>query len=129
VSHHHAAAEQLGELLEHLARGRRGVDHGLGDAGEALDAARERAFRPDQRVECVVQLASTDEHRPDLGQLAEVGGKPVRLGVDGEKLGARHGLVEQIHERPMQARGPDGSADELQHPRDADCVGRSARVR
>ena len=89
--------------------GGRGVDHRLRDAGEALDAARQRAFRPHQRVECVVQLAAAHQHGADLGQLAEVAGEPVGLGVDGEELGAGHGLVEQIHERPMQPSGSDGS--------------------
>jgi hypothetical protein len=55
-----------------------------------------------------VQLASTDQHGADLGQLAEVARHAVRLGVDGEELGLRNWLVQQIHERPMQPRGPDG---------------------
>ena len=94
VGHEHAALEQAGQLREHLVRRGRGVDHGLRDAGEPLDAARQRAFRPHQRVECVVQLTAAHEHGAHLGQLAEVAGEPVGLGVDGEKLGARERLVE-----------------------------------
>ena len=100
--------EQLGQLLEHLARGGRGVDHGLRDAGEALDPARQRPFRPHQRVECVVKLAAAHEYGPHLGQFAEVAGEPVGFGVDGQELGARDWLVEQIHERPMQLLASDG---------------------
>ena len=78
----------------------------------------QRPFRPHQRVECVVQLASADQHGADLGELAEVAGQPVGLGVDGEELGLGHWLVEQIHERPMQPRGPDGLAGERHVPPD-----------
>jgi hypothetical protein len=94
VGDHHAPLQQFAQLLEHLARRRRGVHHRLRDAGEALDPARERPFRPHHRVECLVQLASTHQHGADLGQLAEVAGQAVGLGVDGEELGPGDGLVE-----------------------------------
>ena len=103
-----APGEQLGELLEHLLGRRRGVHHRLRDAGEALDPTRQRPFRPDDRVECLVQLAAADQHGAHLGELAEVAREAVGLGVDGEELGPGHGLVEQMHERPMELPGSDG---------------------
>ena len=108
MGYEHASGQQITELLEHLAGRRCGLQHGLGDAREALDAARERAFRPHQRVECVVQLPAAHEHGPHLGQLAEVAGEPVGLRVDREEFGARDWLGEQMHERPMQLLRSDG---------------------
>jgi hypothetical protein len=90
----HPSGQQAAELLEDLARRRSRVDHGLRDAGEALDPARERTFRPDDRVECLVQLPAAHEHRSHLGQLAEVAGEPVGLRIDRKELGVGDGLVE-----------------------------------
>ena len=105
----HTPPEQLGQLRQDLLGRRRGVDHPLRDPREALNAPRERPFRPDKRVECVVELASTHEHRADLGQLAEVAREPVRLGVDGEELRTRQRLVAQSrHEPVMEPPRPDG---------------------
>ena len=50
-------------LRQHLLGRRRGVDHRLRDAREALDPAPERVRDADQRVPLVVQLAPADEHR------------------------------------------------------------------
>ena len=88
VSNQHPALEQVGDLGQHLLRRGRAVHHPLGDAGEALDAARQRPFRPDQGVECLVQLASTHEHGAHLGHLAEVAAEPVGLGVRTNSAGA-----------------------------------------
>ena len=70
VGHQHAPAQQLRHLRQHVLGRRRGVDHRLRDAREALDPAPERVGHADQRVPLVVQLSPADEHRPDLGQLA-----------------------------------------------------------
>ena len=102
------ALEQLPHVLEDLQGRRSGVDHRLRDAGEALDPAHQGPFRPHQRVECVVKLPAAHEHRAHLGQLAEVAGEPVGLGVDRKEFGAHDWLVEQIHERPMQLLASDG---------------------
>ncbi len=58
-----------------------------------------------------MQLPAAHQHGANLGELAEIPGKAVGLGVDGEELGAGHGLVEQIHERPMQLPASDGLQD------------------
>ena len=79
-------------------RGRRLVDHRLGDPGEALDPARERRADRQQRLPAVVQLAPADEHRAHLGHLARVAAEPVRLGVDDEELRGVQGPGE-IHLR------------------------------
>ena len=47
---------------QHLLGRRRAVHHRLRDAGEALDAARERPLGAHERVEGLVQLAAADEH-------------------------------------------------------------------
>jgi hypothetical protein len=49
-----------------------------------------------------VQLAAADEHRADLGQLAQVAAEPVGLDVDDQVLGA-----SQVHRRIPRA-GADG---------------------
>ncbi len=109
VGDQHAALQQRLELGEHLLGRRRAVDHVLADAGEALDPASQRPLDAHERVEALVQLAAADEHRADLGQLAELAGEPVRLGVDGDELGGGQRVVEQIHGTAMQARGSDGT--------------------
>jgi hypothetical protein len=108
MGHQYPSGQHVAHLLEDLTRLRCRLEHRLGDSREALDPAREGAFRPHQRVECVVQLPAAHEHGPHLGQLAEVAGEPVRLGVDREELGLGDWSGEQIHERPMQSLGPDG---------------------
>jgi len=50
-----------------------------------------------------VQLAAADEHRADLGQLAERAGAAVRLDVDREVLGFRRGCGKQIQGRALYA--------------------------
>ena len=79
------APRQLGQDLLEVGGG---VDHRLGDAGEALDAAPQRGAAAHDRAPALVQLAAADEHGADLGHLAGVAAQPVGLGVDDEKLGA-----------------------------------------
>jgi hypothetical protein len=99
VGHHHPALEHPRQLTEHVRRGGRGVDHLLGDAREALDAAREGAFHTYERLPGVVGLAASHEHGADLGQLAEIAATAVGLRVHGQQLRARKGEVAQIHGR------------------------------
>ena len=81
------------------AGGRRRVHHLLGDAGQPLDAPRQRPLHGHQRLEAVVQLAAAHQHRADLGQLAQVAAAAVGLGVHGQVLGVRAGLIQQVHGR------------------------------
>ena len=116
VRDQHAALEQVGELAQNLLRRRRAVDHPLGDPGEALDPARERALHLHERVEGLMQLPAAHEDGTDLGHLAEVAAVPVGLGVERHELGGREGLVELGHERVIESRRPDGWG-EVVHPR------------
>jgi hypothetical protein len=52
-----------------------------------------------------VQLATADQHRADLGQLAALAGQPVGLRVDGEELGGGEGELE--HGPPSIRPEPD----------------------
>ena len=108
VRDEHPPAHLRRQLGQHALGRRRGVDHRLRDAGEALDAARERLRDADERAPAVVQLAAADQHRADLGQLAEVLAEPVGLGVDGEELRGEQGLCgEVVHEPPFLRLAPD----------------------
>jgi hypothetical protein len=64
VADEDAAAQLLGEVGQDELGRRRLVDHRLRDAGEALDAARQRRADADERLPAVVQLAAADEHAP-----------------------------------------------------------------
>ena len=108
VGDHHPPLEQVGQLAEHLVRRRRSVHHALCNAGEALDAARERPLDPDERVVGLVQLPAAHEHRPDLGHLAEVAAVAVRLGVERHELGGGEGCGESGHGPAIEPRRPDG---------------------
>jgi hypothetical protein len=106
VADEDAAAQLLGEVGQDELGRRRLVDHRLRDAGEALDAARQRRADADERLPAVVQLAAADEHGADLGQLARVAGLPVRLRVDDEELRVCERCVQQIHaDRALYAPG------------------------
>jgi hypothetical protein len=83
----HAPLHHARELGQRVVRARRLVDHRLRDPGEALDPARERRRRCDERLPAVVQLAAPHEHRADLGQLAALAAQAVGLRVDDEELG------------------------------------------
>src|SRR5438067_620727 len=87
VCHQHAPFEQLRDPRQHLFGFRRGGDHALRDAGEALDAARERRPRANERRPALVQLTAADQDGADLGQLAGRSRAAVRLDVDCEVLG------------------------------------------
>ena len=58
--------------------------------------ARERRGDADERRPAVVQLAAADQHRADLRQLAALAREAVRLRVDGEELGGRERLLEEV---------------------------------
>ena len=106
VGHQHAPAQLRGQLGQLRLGRRRLVDHRLGDAGEALDPARERRAHGQQRLPALVQLAPADEHGADLGQLAGVARQPVRLGVDDEELRGGDGLIEIHPDRALYASRP-----------------------
>ena len=106
VGHEHAPAQLRGQLGQlRLGRGRL-VDHRLGDAGEALDPARERGADRQQRLPALVQLAAADEHGAHLGELAGIARQPVRLGVDDEELRGGDGLIEIHPDRALYASVP-----------------------
>ena len=108
VRDEHPPAHLRRQLGQHALRRRRGVDHRLRDAGEALDAARQRLRDADQRAPALVQLAAADQHRADLGQLAEVLAEAVGLGVDGEELRGEQGLCGEVVHEPLFLRlAPD----------------------
>ena len=106
VGHEHAPAQLRGQLGQLRLGRRRLVDHRLGDAGEALDPARERRAHGQQRLPALVQLAPADEHGAHLGQLAGVARQPVRLGVDDEELRGGDGLIEIHPDRALYASHP-----------------------
>jgi hypothetical protein len=59
----------------------------------------------DERLEAVVQLAASHEHRAHLGQLALLAAAPVGLGVDDEELRGGDGAIE--HQPPSIRRAED----------------------
>ncbi len=79
------------ELGQHVLGAGRLVDHGLRDAGEPLDPARQRRRRGHERLPAVMQLAAADEHGADLRQLAAISAQPVGLRVDDQELGGGEG--------------------------------------
>ena len=114
VREQHAALEQVGDLGQHLVGRRRSVHHALCNAGEALDAARQRALDLDERVVRLVELPAADEHGADLGHLAEVAAVAVRLGVERHELGGGEGCVEVQHGPAIESRGrTDGDAGRM----------------
>ena len=115
VGDQHPPSQQRRQLGEHLLGRRRAVDHVLADAGEALDAAPQRPLHAHERVERLVQLAAADEHRADLGQLAELAGEAVRLGVDGDELGGGQRMVAQIHGTGDGSAPPGRNANVRSH--------------
>jgi hypothetical protein len=60
-----------------------------------------------------VQLAPTNQDRPDLGELAIVAGQPVGLGVDDHELGGGDRRRQKIHLAPVIRLGPDGVQESL----------------
>ena len=114
VGDQHAPLEQVGDLGQHLLGRRRSVHHALCNAGEALDAARERPLDLHERVVGLVELPTADQHRADLGHLAEVAAVAVRLGVEGDELGGGEGCVEVRHEPAIEPRGSDGWGESVQ---------------
>ncbi len=101
-----ALGHPVGELGEHGSRSWGALDHGLADPGEALDASPQGPGDRHQRAEAIVQLPTTHQDRPDLGQLA-IGPRPaVGLDVDDEKLRAGQRLGEQLHSRGSYAQCP-----------------------
>jgi hypothetical protein len=108
VGDQHAAVEQVRDLGQHLVGWRRSVHHALCNAGEALDAARQRPLDLHERVVGLVQLPAADEDRADLGHLAEVAAVTVRLRVEGDELGGGEGCVQVQHEPAIEPRPPDG---------------------
>ena len=114
VRDEHAPLEHVRDLGEHLVGRRRSVHHALCNAGEALDAARERPLDLDERVVGLVQLPASHEHGPDLGHLAEVAAVAVRLGVHGDELGGSEGCGESGHEPAIESRPPDGWDESVQ---------------
>ena len=108
VGDEHAPLQLLGELGQHHTRRRRGVDHRLRDAGEALDAAAQRLLDADERAPALVELAAADQHGADLGQLAGLAREPVGLRVDREELRGEQGKIgERGHEPPFLRPGSD----------------------
>ncbi len=87
VGHEHPAGEPGPHLGQHGRRRRGVVDHRLGDAGQPLHAARQRATHADQGREPVVQFAAADEHQANLGQLLRLSGQAVGLDVNHHELG------------------------------------------
>jgi hypothetical protein len=97
VGHQHPPLHPARQLTQHVLRRRRVVDHGLGDAGEALDAAAQRPLGAHQGVPLVVGLPAADEHGAHLGELAQLAATPVGLGVHGQELGGGERRQRQIH--------------------------------
>jgi hypothetical protein len=108
VGHEHSPPHALGQLDKRLVGGRGGVDHGLGDPGEALDTARQGLLHPYQRLPAPVQLPAADQHGADLGQLASIPGAPIGLGVHGQVLDRGRRLLQQLHGPGIQAPPADG---------------------
>ena len=65
-----------------------------------------------------MQLAAADQHRAHLRQLAALAREPVRLRVDGEELGRRERLGEEVCGGEQHGHGSVG---------DTPGVGRHAR--
>jgi hypothetical protein len=97
VAHEHATVHLLDQVRQDDFGLGRLVEHRVGDARQALYAARQRRAHRAQRGEAVVQLAAADEHGADLGELAAIAGVAVRLGVDDEELGAAQRVVDEVH--------------------------------
>ena len=113
VRHQHPPSEQLLERRQDgLEPGGVG-QHLLRDPGEPLNAPPERPVAAHERGPAVVQLATADEHRADLGHLARIAAEAVGLGVHDEELGGRDRLLEQRHPRVIRA-APDGKQAGLQ---------------
>jgi hypothetical protein len=111
VRDEHPPAQPDREVGQHRLGGRRRLEHGLGDPGEALDAAAERSGDADERAPAVVQLAAADEHRAHLGELALLAGTAVRLRVDGEELGRGQRLGGEVggeKHGPRRSKRPSG---------------------
>jgi hypothetical protein len=102
VRDHHAPAQQVADLGQHVLRRRRVVEHRLRDAGKALDRAAEALARGDERLVAIVQLPAPDEHGAHFGQLARLAGATVRLGVDGDEL--HRGQLRVLHPTRDSAR-------------------------
>jgi hypothetical protein len=113
VRHEDAVLEQFRQPRQHVRDPGRGVHHRLGDPGEALDAAREGLLGADKRLEGAVQLPTSHEHRPHLGQLAHVARAAVGLDVDREVFGACDLCALEVHPATL-ARGSDAAQRRLQ---------------
>ena len=108
----HPAVQPRGQRGQHLFEPGGVGQHLLSDPGEPLDAASERAIAAHERRPPVVQLATTDEHRAHLGQLAGVAAEAVGLRVDDEELRSSGRLFEQRH-RTRDTPGPGRQATRI----------------
>jgi hypothetical protein len=96
VGDEHPPAQHPAELRQHGLGRRRGVDHPLRDAREALDARRERRGDADERGPAVVQLPAPHEHRPYLRELAALARQAVGLSVHRHELRRGQRAGEQL---------------------------------
>ena len=87
---------------------RRVVDHRLRDAGEALDAARQRPRHaaPATRSARAARRRRRARHRPRSAR-SRSPGSAVGLGVDGEELRGGEGQLGERHTEPVRP-APDG---------------------